>query len=280
MSNKHRPVFDEYAYRKAPSDLEFHFIINEVKYVEDLISNYKLAYDDDIEATIAILARYYRGYKKLPKADCETLILKHISNYYENVIGHEIMNDYSYIDKKINWACSARRYKNNHGYKAIRDFDGINITQKEIDTIKQLENIEEQELLFGILCFTKMYDETNRRRGRKINHLFYVESSVIRRCIGWKKGTVDKLVKKIGDLMDKGLLGYIENRDKYEPILGVRQPFITKKCLIVDEEGDSVLFIDNFDTLGLTWRYLIGDKSIKKCSCGPCKRERTLPYPA
>lgn len=265
--SKNLLMLNGYEWRKAPSDIEFHFIINEVQYIEDVLSKGMLAYDDDLGATISLLARYYRNYKGLSKADCESKIYKYINDYYTKSLGFEIIPNVGSVLRAIERACSARRYKDNHGYKAIRDFDGIGVTQKEIDTIKQLESLEEQELLFGVLCFTKMYDETNRRQGRKINHLFYVESSVIRRCIGWKRGTTDKVNSMIGDFIDSGLLGFIENRDKYENVLGVRQPFVTKQCLIVDD-GEPVLFVDNFNTLGLTWQFILGNKKVKKCSCG------------
>ncbi len=268
MSNKNLPMYSEYAYRKAPTDLEYHFIINEVAYIEDIMSRLELAYDNDLYSTINLMARYYRNYKGLEKAVSENHILEYVIRYYREKLDSELISGFSRVYKKIQHACSCQRFKDNQGYKPLRDFDGVSITQTEIDTIKELETLEEQEVAFGILCFTKMYNETNRRQGRKINNLFYVDISVIRRCIGWKKGTKDKVVETMSKLTEKGLLGFIENRDKYgDAMCKTRQPFVTKQCNYV-ADGEEVLFVDCFDTLGLTWQYLLGNKKIRKCDCG------------
>lgn len=268
MSNKNLPMYSEYAYRKPPKDNEFHFIINQVKYIEEFMAKGELAYDNDESATIELLARYYRNYKSLPKNECEELIYQYLNDYYIKTFGQEILNNCGKVVDAISNACSYRRYNTCHGYKPLRDFDGIWITQKEINTIKQLENIEEQELLFGVLCFTKMYDENNRRNMRKVNHLWYVENSVLRRCIGWKKGTVNKVEAMLADFYDRGLVSLIENRDKYELFIPNRQPIFSNQCCIVDDEGEGVVYLDNFDTLGLVWKKILGQKNIKQCVCG------------
>ncbi len=268
MGTKNLAMIPEYAYRKAPSDLEWHFIINEVKYVEDFMSRLELAYDNDECATINLLARYYRNYKGLEKAVCDDLILDYIQRYYREKLDSELIGSFSWTLKKIQHATSLQHYADNHGRKPLRDFDGIWITQEEINKICDLRSLEEQEVLFACLCFTKMYNETNRRQGRKINNLFYVSTSVLRRCIGWKKGTSDKVEETMTRLLDKGYLGFVENRDKYEMIIGkTAQPFVTRQCNIVSE-GENVLYIDNFDTLGLTLQFIFGNKRVKKCECG------------
>ena len=268
MSNKNLPMIPEYAYRKAPTDLEWHFIINEVAYVEGFMSRLELAYDEDESATINLLARYYRNYKGLEKAVCDDLIYKYIERYYQEKLDRELYNHTAWLIKKIGRATSCAHYADNHGRKPLRDFDGVSITQTEIDYISKLEDFEEQEVLFACLCFTKMYNEMNKRQGRKVNNLFYVDSTVLRRCIGWKRGTKEHVDEVIRSLADKGHISWVENRDKYESILGrTAQPFITKQCNAVSE-GEEVLFVDCFDTLGLTWRFLLGDKTVKKCECG------------
>lgn len=268
MSTKNLPMISEYAYRKAPSNLEWHFIINEVAYVEGFMSSLELAYDDDESATINLLARYYRNYKGLEKAVCDDLILKYIQKYYQEKLDRELFNHVSWVIKKIKRATSCRHYADNQGRKPLRDFDGVSITQAEIDYIKRLDTLEEQEVAFACLCFTKMYNETNRRQGRKINNLFYVDATVLRRCMGWKRGTKDRVDEVYRHLVDKDAFGWIDNRDKYEFVCGTtRQPFITRQCKFVDD-GEEVLFIDCFDTLGLTWQYLLGNKKVKKCDCG------------
>lgn len=268
MGAKNTMILNGYEYSKPPKDVEWHYIINQVRYVEELIQNRELAYDCDMEQTIALLARYYRNYKQLTKEESEQLVYEHIRQWFIKELEREPLNEYTPIMKSISAACSTRRYKNCHGYKPLRDFDGISVTQKEIDTIKQLDSPQEQELLFGILCFTKMYDEMNRREGRKVNHLFYPEACVLRRCIGWKRVSEQQLQETMSQLMDCGYVGVIENRDKFQFLAQNRQPLYTKKCNIVDDEGEPILFVDNFDTLNLTWQFLLGNDKIKKCECG------------
>jgi hypothetical protein len=268
MSTKNLPLLNGYEWRKPPKDIEFHFVINQVKYVEDLIAKSELAYDNDYAATIELLARYYRNYKQLPKNECEKLIYKYLNDYNIKVFGHGIIGNCSLYEKTISAACSTRRYSNCHGYKPLRDFDGISITKKEIETIQHLDSLQEQEVLFGVLCFTKMYNEMNKQQGRKINNLYYMESNVLRRCIGWKRNQKEQLFKVTSDLIERGFIGFIENRDKYSFLCDNRQPICTYQCNIVDYDEEAVLFIDNFDTLGLTLQFILGNKKIKKCACG------------
>ena len=266
--SKHLPVLNGYEWRKPPKDIEYHYIINQVKYVEDLIARGELAYDTDWGATIELLARYYRNYKQLPKKECEALIYNYINEYSIRELDHEIISSSGSFLRIISNACSTKRYSNCHGYKPLRDFDGISITKQEVETIKQLNSLEEQEVLFGILCFTKMYNETNRRQGRKINNLYYVEINVLRHCIGWKRTQKDRLIEIISDLIECGFLGIINNKDKYYFLSSNRQPICTYKCNVVNDDSEEILFIDNFDTLGLAWQYILGNKKIKRCSCG------------
>lgn len=268
MSGKHIPVLNGYEWRKPPKDIEWHYIINQVEYVEDMMQKGTLAYDESIDATIKLLAQYYRNYKKLPKSECEDIIAAYIVDYYVRIYGAEPLGLESTLLKAVKAACSNKKYKNCHGYKPLRDFDGVSVTAKEIDTIKQLQSLPEQELLFCILCFAKMYDETNRLHNRKVNHLYYVSGDVLRRCAGWKRGYEDKLSAAMTHLFDLGFVSNINNRDKYGFLAPNRQPILTYKCNIVDDDGEQVLFIDNFDTLSLTWQYILGDKHIKKCECG------------
>lgn len=256
MSNKNLPLISPYAYRKPPKDIDFHFIINEAKYVEDLIDNRKLAYDNDVFSTIKLLARYYRNYKGLSKSDAEDKIFYWLFQICPS----------SWIVTEIDKACSANRLRYGQAGLPLRDFDGVYVTKKEIDTIKQLDSLEEQQLLFTIVCFTRMYNESNRRNDRKINNLFYVENSVLRRCAGFKKGY--KIDTLLNSLYDKGYLGFVNNRDKYFYVKPSRQPMYSRQCCIVDNEGENYFYVDNFDRLDLTYRMILGDKKVKQCECG------------
>ena len=268
MSTKNLPIFNGYEWRKPPKDIEYHYIINQVKYVEGLIASGGVAYDNDIKATIELLARYYRNYKQLPKGLCERLIFNHINDYYLKAIDSELIGNYSMYEKIISAACSTRRYSNCHGYKPLRDFDGISITQKEIETIKQLKSLQLQEVLFGVLCFTKMYNEMNRRQGRKVNNLYYIEDNVLRHCVGWKRTQKEQLSNTLTELVDCGFIGFVNNKDRFFFLNANRQPFCTRQCNIVDDESEAAIYIDNFDTLDLTWQFILGNAKVKKCACG------------
>ena len=264
--SKHSPILSGYEWRTPPKDIDFHYIINEVAHVEETMKNNSLVYDGDLTQavrTIHMLARYFRNYKGFDKKTSETIIF----NYMEKVYREKFDLAFTRL-KTIEEACSTRRNTYNHGYKPLRDFDSIGITHAEIEKIQQLETVEEQELAFSILCFTKMYNETNRRQGRKINNLCYISHSVLRRCIGWKRGTDQKIPEMIYELSQKGFTNIIDNFDKYEAFIPNRQPLFTLQCLIVDPDGEEICQIDNFDTLNFTWRFLCGDKNIKKCECG------------
>lgn len=268
MSTKNLPIINGNEWRTPPKDIEWHYIINQVKYVEQLIKDQELAYDNDIQQTIALLARYYRNYKGFSLEKSKELVHEHIRVCFIKLFGREPMNEITDISRSIEQACSTRRYKRCHGYKPLRDFDGVSITQQEIDTIKQLDSLQEQQLLFGILCFTKMYDEMNRREGRKINHLYYVDSCVLRRCIGWKRGYEEQMQEIMSKFHDCKYIGITKNYDKFQFLSANRQPLYTERCNIVDDDGEEVLFIDNFDTLNLTWEFILGNSKIKKCECG------------
>lgn len=254
MSTKNIHNISPHAYKTPPKDINFHFIINQVKYIEGLLANNKLAYDDDVVATINLLARYYRNYKGMNKPAAEDIIYEFISGIY----------DAPWLCLEIMKACSANPLTGGQAYKALRNVDGVWITQKEIETIKQQAE-EEQSLLFSILCFAKLFDAHNKNIGRDVKHLFYVEDSVLRRAAGFKKGT--KLDDLLHNLYNKGLIDFVENHDKYKGIKPNRQPTYSRQCCIVDE-GEPCFYVDNFDALHLTWRMILGDKKIGQCECG------------
>lgn len=265
---KSAPIISDYAWRKPPKDIEWHYVINQVKYVEELIDKVELAYDSDLDATIPLLARYYRNYKGFSKEKSENLVYEHIEKWFWKELDRPPMSECSVLLTRISHACSNRRYKNCHGYKPLRDFDGINVTVGEIETIKQLDDLKHQELLFCILCFTKMYNETNRRQGRKVNNLYYVDTNVLRRCCGWKKNEGKEVPLVMQELIERELIGIIDNKDKYAFLSQNRQPICTEQCKIVDDDSEVYLYIDNFDTLGLTWQFILGNSKVKKCECG------------
>lgn len=252
-------LFNYHEMRKNPKDTEWHYVINQVAYVEECLAKGKMLYDDDPLETIRMLARYYRNYKGLPLHVAENKVIKFMQLVEDDQQKFYVM---------IEHACSTRRYPDCEGYKPLRDFDGIYITQAELDSIKELTDKKEQQVLFACLCFTKMYNETKRRHGRKQNNLFYASETIIRRSIGWKKNTQQEVVDVMSSLYAKGKLSTINNVRNPYGFYKSNQPLYTNQCLIVDNDSEKILYLDNFDTLNLVLEKLLGNKKIKQCSCG------------
>lgn len=120
-------------------------ILDERAYAEDLIENYSLGKDEYV--SICILAKYWRSeglYAPQIRRKIEEHILR--SKPYARM--------FQYAEMIANAVEASRKWP-------LRELDSIEITQQELDQIALVDGMQEQQLLFTMLCLAKYRHAVN-----------------------------------------------------------------------------------------------------------------------
>ena len=211
-------------------------ILNEREYAERLLEEYSLGKDEYV--SICILAKYWRA-KGLIAPKIRRQIEDHIlrSRPYTQVFRYEDM---------INSAITASKKW------PLIQLESVNITQSEIDTIKSLYQVQEQQLLFAMVCLAKYRHAVNQRSDGWINtprNDVYKFANVA--------GSLDRRTALQRNLHDAGLIEWPRRADSEN----VRVTF----C---DYTGEAAIRITDFRNLGYQWRQYLGEPYFACSECG------------
>lgn len=131
--------------------------------------------------------------------------------------------------------------------------DGVDITQKELDTINGVGAVQARRLAFTLLCFAKFF---NKVKGKNDGWVNSPDTDVLRAA------NIDVSIAKqsaiFKSLKDAGLIK-----------IPMRVDSISVQVLFVDNKGKSVWHVDDFRNLGYQYMYRYGSGAYCKCeSCG------------
>lgn len=211
-------------------------ILDERAYAEDLIENYSLGKDEYV--SICILAKYWRSeglYAPQIRRKIEEHILR--SKPYARM--------FQYTEMIANAVEASRKWP-------LRELDSIGITQQELDQIALVDGMQEQQLLFTMLCIAKYRHAVNANSD------------------GWistPRVDVYKMANVSGTLEHKAAVQrHIHDAGKIE--WPRRADSENVKVLICDFGGEPVLHIRDFRNLGYQYRRWCGEAYFACSECG------------
>ena len=215
-------------------------VLNEKKQAEYIIEKGEVG--NKPTSTLFLLGKYYRQNKKLNKEQTFNKLNEFMEKNYKNynsATWEDIIED---ISKKAN------KYP-------LREIDCVEITQSEIDTIRNVCNIKYEKLLFTMLCYAKLYNKISDKNNGWVNTDIKELFRVARVTVRYRN---DKFLY-LNDLETAGLISFSNKNDN----LNLRITFI-------DDNNEAVLKIDDFRELGYEYLNYIGDGKFIRCDC--CKR--------
>lgn len=212
-------------------------ILDEYKQAEKIIET------GDVGAkptsTLFLLAKYYRQNDLLGKDETVTKLNEFMEKNYKNynaALWEEIIDDISkkgikYLLKKIPY---------------------IGITQVELDTISQADNIKYKKLLFVILCHAKYHNILSETNNDWSNVSIPEIYKLARVTVKYRN---DKFLF-LNDLERDGYISFSNKNDN-----------LNLRCNFVDTSDEYVLKIDDFRELGYEYLNFIGDGKFIRCEC-------------
>ena len=215
-------------------------VLNEKKHAECIIEKGEVG--NKPTSTLFLLAKYYRQKENLNKEQTFNKLNEFMETNYKNynsATWEDIIED---ISKKAN------KYP-------LREIDYIEITQSEIDIIRNVCNIKYEKLLFTILCYAKLYNKISDKNNGWVNTDIKELFRVARVTVKYRN---DKFLY-LNDLETSGLISFSNKNDN----LNLRVTFI-------DDNSEAVLKVDDFRELGYEYLNYIGDGKFIRCEC--CKR--------
>lgn len=220
-------------------------VLNESEVVQHLIDSGKIS-DNLVENTI-LLVKYYCQIYRTPKGRLQkTRIVDRILHYLDGVI-----EDYEVAD----WRERISKYINRFRDTPLYSIEYIPITQKELDTIRGINNKKLEKLAFVSLVYAKLFNLRNPKNNSYVNVDYKTIFDSARIAASW----IDQPMM-LHDLKEMGLV-----------VRSKKFGNLNYKVLFIDSESsDIIMKISDLRELGyqyLRWR---GDKSDKFVECAEC----------
>lgn len=215
-------------------------VLNEKKQAEYIIEKGEVG--NKPTSTLFLLAKYYRQKENLNKEQTFNKLNEFMESNYKN------FNSATWEDIIENISKKANKYP-------LREIDYIEITQSEIDTIRNVCNIKYEKLLFATLCYAKLYNKISDKNNGWVNTDIKELFRIARVTVRYRN---DKFLY-LNDLETAGLISFSNKNDN----LNLRVTFI-------DDNSEVVLKIDDFRELGYEYLNYIGDGKFIRCEC--CKK--------
>lgn len=217
------------------------YYFNEIKHIEETISNDVLFTEKQINFEMEIYARYLCAQDTAHEEKIEAMTDYLIAHYPK------------YHKETSKWADKIpqilREQKNHPPFVC----DGVPVTRKELDTIAQLDDLKDRQILFSLLVFAK-FGILRRGSGGWVNDY----ASEI-----FKQANAGEILKSDRDYrynlyINMGLITQAKRNDN----LNVHVEFI-------DEEGEPVATITDMRSLGYQYQEITGIRKINHCpGCG------------
>lgn len=222
-------------------------ILNEELYAKNLL----LGRNKDVKSAvkkIGYITRYNAQVLKKCESENYESTVKWMNKHQDNFDESSYSN---VISKAIKSAKKRPLYK----------IDGIIITKKELDTIKSLENIREEKILFVLLCMAKQQAEVLKFTDGLVNYAITDLCKSARISV-----PADEREYILHDILVKGLISCPKKNDT--------------KCLrvnFIEENGETELILNEIDCQELAYTYLKwkNGSGFKRCRrCGRLMNSR------
>ena len=250
-------------------------ILNEVKKAEHILeldkekNKRESVIGSKPSYTLQLLARYFKQVMHLKD--------KEITERLEDIMKRNY-KDYN----KVLWENKIEQCVKKAAKTRLNEIDGVGITKKELDLIASLNNIDQEKLVFSMLCYAKFYNTINPKNNNWIN-VGLTELFKTARVYSKKDYNNKLVINDVKDLYD------VEKVDiETGEITTVK--WITLATLIesnniklnfVDDSTDYELIVDDYRELGYTYlKHKTGDSRYKHCKyCGVLFKETSSTKP-
>lgn len=216
-------------------------ILNEKEYAEKCLRTRSM--EEKPYRTLTILAKYYyqQGYRRKRIAQ---LLTEFLSKCYP-----------PYPVNRVFWDEAIDRIAQKAGKYVLHEINGVSISRNEMETIRGIHNKVLERLCFTMLCLAKLNNLKNPKNNGWVNQ----KTKDIFKLARISCNVTDRY-KKLGALAGLGLIEFPRRNDN----LSNRVTFI--------DNGDEVLFVDDFRELGYTYMQYCGGNFIKCAECGKIMR--------
>lgn len=213
-------------------------ILNEKEVAENIIStNTKFR---NVNVTIDLLVKYWNN-----EGMCKTCILRELDKFLTRT--HKSYNKVRWADRiegTVNW-----HIKNNFKLTMV---EKVEITKKELDYIRGMDNIVCERIAFVMLVYAKILNQINDKNN---NYVKNIMDDILR--VSKVSGTTDRKYRYIHQIKEYG---------------GIERPMrVDGKSVsvgFIDEEGESFMDITDFREVVLEYLKWRGER-IEICSkCG------------
>lgn len=219
-------------------------ILNEKEFAENCLQT--LSTELDTYSTVMILAKYFH-YRGLPKKDIYTSLV-----------------DFLVDSKSIDYAKNRQYWENTCEWLSIKadkyallDTNGVWITKKEFNKIKELNNKVLERLAFTLLCLAK-YNAVKHEGSYWVNFEYRDIFAMARvTCKSSERN------KKINTLVKAGYVIPAKQVDN----LNLNVTFVDEETTEYSEENGD-LFVYDFRELGYEYRKYSGEDFIRCAECG------------
>ena len=227
-------------------------LINEKRYIEDLVNNDLKPIENKPLATLKLLSKYYHleGYTK---NKVEELLIKFLQNRYPK-----------YYDNKAGWATTCAKIvkvldDEDLTKDRLLECDGIPITEKELERINEItaetgiEKKNLQRLTFTILVLTKYQAIKNPEYQYHFANLKTKDIFNLARV----SANTYKQDLLLNELYQQDLIFFPENNNKENA-----------GATFIDKEGAAKLLITDLREIGYQYNKYRGDNFFTCKSCG------------
>lgn len=228
-------------------------ILDEVKRAEEILDSGDIG--NKPSATLFLLAKYYRKHIGYNQKDTISKLNDFMKKNYP---------DYNYVL----WENIIENISRNSIKFGLRQVESIGVTKKELDTIKLLNNLDQEKLVFTMLCYAKVYNESNLNNNNWVNCSISELFKIARVSVKYKN---DKMYM-LNDIKNNLL---IESKDNNNNDIKLSLISYSKKndnknikLNFIDECKEHVLCIDDFRELGYEYLLYLGENYSRCEKCG------------
>ncbi|KMT21500.1 hypothetical protein [Clostridium cylindrosporum] len=224
-------------------------VLNEEKHAQYMLEKKKFLLKRSMSYELRILAKHYIYNEGLNRPKTREKLIefcKEDSDKFDEIQCRNIIN---------NAVEGAKKY----GFVNI---EGINITQKELDKIKTLNNIRHERVAFIMLIISKfnnyVYNFKHQDKESEYYLVFDKLSDIFK--LAKVSGKQEDRIKIMKRLIDEGFI-YMSTACNY-------------KVLFIDEEGEGIIELDDIREFVLLYEKYVGCKVIKCKECGQLVRQK------